>query len=118
MSRAASVVALTFSIPDATKSSTAVCAYCSHGYATPNRSEKKSSIALVWLNVGPIVSSIPRGTLNVMGISRQVSFFSLYSPATKEIRYVETGKDCRHVHVFSPLGASCTLRSFPLETVS
>ena len=65
MSRAASVVALTFSMPDATKSSTAVCAYWSHGYGTPKRSEKKSSISLVRLNVGSIVSSIPRGTLYV-----------------------------------------------------
>src|SRR5579863_6743115 len=106
MSRAASVVALTFSMPEATKSSTAVCAYCSHGYGTPKRAEKKSSISLVWLNVGSIVSSIPRGTLYVTGMLCQVSFFSLYSPATNEIRYVETGKDCRQVHVFWPLGAS------------
>jgi len=38
------------------------CAYFSQGYATPYRSEKKSSICFVWLNVESIVSSIPRGT--------------------------------------------------------
>ena len=64
------------------------------------------------------MSSIPRGTLYVIGMLCQVSFFSLYSPATNEIRYVETGNDCRHVQVFWPLGASCTLSNFPLETVS
>ena len=69
-------------------------------------------------NVGSIVSSSPRGTLYESGMLRQVSFFSTYSPATNEIRYVETGRDCRQVHVFWPFAASCTLINFPLEMVS
>ena len=45
-------------------------------------------------------------------------FASSNSPATTEIRYVETGCDWRHVQVFIPPAASVTLTSFPLDTVS